>query len=166
MRLKEKIHDVTFHLDVEANYNEPPEGKGKKDAVIFTMGQYVEYTDDCTSLDASVSTTVEDARAFAEAILKTCDEIEREELREEPFVPFIERQPRKEAEPKCTITLLEKEHLPGAFIAEVVTPKCTRTIHHYSDKSRAEYVDDLVRQLELSDVSYVVNKSEGEKQND
>lgn len=71
-------------------------------------------------------------------------------------------QPQEEAEPKCTITLLEKEHLPGAFIVEVLTPECKRTIHHYSDKSRTEYVDDLVRQLEFSGVSYVVKKSEGE----
>ena len=86
MRLKEKIHDVTFHLDVESNFNEPTEGKGEKDAVIFTMGQYVEYTDDYTSLDASVSTTVEKARAFAEAILKACNDIEgvtTEKIKEE-----------------------------------------------------------------------------------
>lgn len=76
MRLKEKIHDVTFHLDVESNYNEPTDGKGEKDAVIFTMAQYTDYTDKYDSLDASVSSTVEDARAFAVAILKMCDEIE------------------------------------------------------------------------------------------
>lgn len=37
-----------------------------------------------------------------------------------------------------------------------MTPECTRAIHHYSIASRAEYVDDLIRQLRLSGVSYVI----------
>lgn len=76
-RLKEKIHDVTFHLDVESNHNKPTEGEGVNKAVIFTMGQYTEYTDKYNSLDAELATSVEDARAFAEAILKVCEDIER-----------------------------------------------------------------------------------------
>lgn len=76
MRLKQKIHDVTFILDVESNYNDPVEGKGKKDAVIFTMAQYTDYTDKYTSIDADVASSVEDARAFAVAIIKACDDIE------------------------------------------------------------------------------------------
>ena len=86
MRLEEKIHDTIFHLDIESNYKEPTEGKGKNDAVTFIMGQYVYNTDDYTSLDASVSTTVEKARAFAEAILKACNDIEgvtTEKIKEE-----------------------------------------------------------------------------------
>lgn len=75
-------------------------------------------------------------------------------------------QPQEEAKPKCTITLYEKEHLPGAFITEVVTPECTRTIHNFSIASRAEYVKSLTEQLEMSGVSYVVNGLEGGKQND
>ena len=80
------------------------------------------------------------------------------------FTYTIEIEPLEEAEPTCTITLLEKEHLPGAYLTVVVTPECTRTIHNYSQESRQEYVDNLVQQLKASNVSYVINSEEVEIQ--
>lgn len=65
--------DLTFYLSVEPNYYDPADGTGRTDSVLFEIGQQKLEE---IGIDAMISCSVDDARRFAEAILKTCDEIE------------------------------------------------------------------------------------------
>lgn len=70
MQIKERVNKVELYLSVESQYENPVEGKGKQDAVLFEMGRLGIGIDSCVAVPVDV------ARSFAEAILKTCKEIE------------------------------------------------------------------------------------------
>ena len=73
MRLTQFGDKVMYYLDVEPEYKEPTDGIGEQDAVSFVIGQ---VNEEGHQIDSVVSVSVENARKFAEAILKVCDEIE------------------------------------------------------------------------------------------
>lgn len=75
-RIQEKSQiekDLVFYLDVESNYHDSVAGHGRSDSVLFTMGQ---ETPQEGGIDATIACSVDEARRFAEEILKTCNEIE------------------------------------------------------------------------------------------
>jgi hypothetical protein len=65
---------------VESHYVEKLDGKNKPDAIMFEIGQYVgvEQPDKKFpfEIDNIITVSTKDARLFAHAILKLCDEIE------------------------------------------------------------------------------------------
>lgn len=73
MKVTELFNDAVYFLTVESHYYDPAEAKGKNDAVVFEMGQGKE-------IDSTIICSVTDARAFAEAILRICSEIEGDSL--------------------------------------------------------------------------------------
>lgn len=73
MRIEQAEKGVTYYLEVESEYFEPRDGKGKNNAVSFVMGQHNENGHE---IDSVVSVSVENAREFAKTILTVCDEIE------------------------------------------------------------------------------------------
>lgn len=73
MRLSQVENNVIYYLDVESEYEDPADGKGQKNAVSFVMSH---YNINGLEIDSVVNVSVEDARKFATAILKVCDEIE------------------------------------------------------------------------------------------
>ncbi|MBS4191214.1 hypothetical protein KHA94_13580 [Bacillus sp. FJAT-49705] len=80
MRIAQIDNNVIFYLEVEPEYINAQEGKGKNDAISFVMGH---RNEEGHEIDAVVSVSIEDARAFAEAILKVCVEVEGERQEEE-----------------------------------------------------------------------------------
>jgi hypothetical protein len=77
---KENGEEENDFILVESQYDAAKDGYGKPDAVSFTIGQYVgneqpekvhpfEY-------DNMITVSTEEARLFAQAILKLCDEID------------------------------------------------------------------------------------------
>lgn len=72
--ISEDCDGIEFYLSVEPSYIEPTDGRDKNDAVLFQMGQ---YPDGKHEIDSVVSASVKHARAFAQAILTLCDEIEK-----------------------------------------------------------------------------------------
>lgn len=74
MKLTYIENNVIYYLEVESEYIDQTDGKGKNDAVAFVMGQ---YSKDGHEIDAVVNSNIKDAIKFAKAILKLCDEIEK-----------------------------------------------------------------------------------------
>lgn len=76
MKIIQKAEQKTvYYLSVESHYVEVKEAKGKDDAVLFEMGQFNKKQE----IAAGLTVNVEKARAFAEAILEQCNEIEGRE---------------------------------------------------------------------------------------
>lgn len=69
-----------YYVLVESHYEEKSDGKDQEDAIVFEMGQYVgdEQPDKKWpfEIDSVVTVSTKEARLFAQAILKLCDEIE------------------------------------------------------------------------------------------
>ncbi|WP_428909061.1 hypothetical protein [Niallia sp. Krafla_26] len=70
--LKQVETDTVYYLSVESHYFDIKDAKGEDDAVIFSIGKLNERIE----IDAVITASVEGSRAFANAILKLCDEIE------------------------------------------------------------------------------------------
>ncbi|PAV29261.1 hypothetical protein CIL05_12760 [Virgibacillus profundi] len=76
-RIQERspVENTVWYLEVQPHYENAEDGKDKTDAVYFEMGQWGEHGHE---LDAGITCHVEDAKAFANSILKACKEIEGE----------------------------------------------------------------------------------------
>jgi len=69
IKIEHKERDTTHYLSVESHYDKKIDAKGQSDAIMFEIG-------DSEGIDNIITCSVEEARAFAESILKLCDEIE------------------------------------------------------------------------------------------
>lgn len=79
MQIEEKVNNVVLYLTVEPNYEDPTEGQGKQDAIIFETGN---VKNEQFQIDSVVCASVDVARSFALEILETCKEIESGDLNE------------------------------------------------------------------------------------
>lgn len=71
--LIEEFNGTQIYFSVEPNHNNPKDGVGKNDAVLFEAGNKG------GDIDNVVEVSTEQARQFAESILKVCDAIENDE---------------------------------------------------------------------------------------
>ena len=70
--MKKPENRTVFYLSVESHYFDVKDAKGKDDAILFEMAEFNRKQE----IDAGLAVSVEEARTFAKAILKQCDEIE------------------------------------------------------------------------------------------
>lgn len=73
MKIEQKDYHTTYYLEVESHYHKVSDAKWKSDAIMFTMGQ---QSGKAHEVDAVVTCSTDEARAFAKSILKVCEEIE------------------------------------------------------------------------------------------
>ena len=68
-----------YYISVESNYHELADAKDKSDSILFEMGQFVGDEQPEKKfhfeIDSIVTVSTKEARLFAQAILKLCDEI-------------------------------------------------------------------------------------------
>lgn len=76
----ENGNEEKYYILVESNYEKESDGKDKPDAIALEIGQFVgDEQPDKTwpfEIDSIITISTEEARLFAQAILKLCDEIE------------------------------------------------------------------------------------------
>lgn len=74
--VSEYYPDLTeaHYVEVDHNYTNPTEGTGQLDAVSLITGSI--YSDNTKDIYHCINISTEEARKFAEAILKVCNEIE------------------------------------------------------------------------------------------
>lgn len=76
MKIEQVFNGTTYYLNVESHYHKISDTNGQNDAVMFEMCQYEGDNENNYEVDALITCSVKEARAFAESILNLCDDIE------------------------------------------------------------------------------------------